>query len=350
MKKHIRHVREHAKKHDEAHFSLKKLLSRELHDEKFWDAFISTFVIAIATIAIFLNWGNITSFFGAGEDEPMVATQEDVMLEIHGFQTGILATYQLNGQAADEYIRVIRHIPTDGFEQGIKTVEAVGQQQEQVEEAKQQAFLGSIFLSTDLSKGGHLTSLRDGARTLQKSILTTFYLGEKTVDINSTVQTDTKLLARMSNTLSVDIFAYLNQSDNRADTLDNYLNLLETLRDKAQARSMELTSQINFLSANFQAQEKSIKLSEDAFFENIKIFDGQNAETQLAQFIGLEQEQSEVRAKMGAYKGLKDYYDYFLPLINNLITAIRANRDPLIAGVKVVEIQNMTLPLIIRER
>ncbi len=324
-------------------------MSRAVHTEKIWDIFVGTFVVAIITIVLFLNWGNISSFFGGGDDEILSPDKKNITTEVNGFRTGILAIYKLNSQASDEYIRIIRQIPTGGFDRGIKTVDAVSRQQEIVRDAGQQAFMESIFLSTDLSKGGHLTSVRDGAKALQKSVLTTFYLGEKTVDINSTVQTDTKLLAQMSNTLSVDIFAYLNQSDSRADTLDNYLNLLRILREKATVRSRELSSQINFLQANFQAQEKSIKLTEDAFFENIKIFDGQNAEVQLAGFIGLEKEQSEVRAKMGAYQGLKDYYDHFLPLINNLITAIQANRDPLIAGVKVVEIQNMTLPLIIRK-
>ena len=57
----------------------------------------------------------------------------------------------------------------------------------------------------------------------------------------------------------------------------------------------------------------------------------------------------EVRAKIGAYQSLQDYYKFFRPTLENLITAIKANRDPLIAGVKVVEIQNMTLPLIIKQ-
>ncbi|MBU0727070.1 hypothetical protein KKA95_00110, partial [Patescibacteria group bacterium] len=86
------------------------------------------------------------------------------------------------------------------------------------------------------------------------------------------------------------------------------------------------------------------------FFNNLEIFNGPNAEENLAEFIGLEESQAEVRAKLGAYQGLLDYYSFFRPKIANLIVEIKANRDPLIAGVKVVEIQNMTLPLIIQQR
>ena len=350
MAKHIGHVRHYAKKHTEAHERLKDLLSRVLHTEKVWGTFVITFVAAIVTIVLFLNWGNITSFFGAGTDTKEVTTQKEEALSTVGFQKGVVATYQINGQSADQYIRFVRQIEGQGHMVGIQAVDALGKAEEEKAEARQDALMGSIFLSNDLSKGNHLTGLREGGKMIQKSILTTFYLGEKTVDLNSTIQTDSKLLSQISNTLGVDIFAYLNQSNDRATTLDNYINLLDVLLYNAKRRSAELGSKIAFLSQNFEAQERSITITEDAFFNNLKIFDGDNAEVELSEFIGLQQEQSEVRAKIGAYKGLKDYYAFFIPRINNLMRAIKANRDPLIAGVKVVEIQNMTLPLIIRER
>ena len=346
-KKHIRHVRHHAKKHDEAHKSLKELLSRALHTEKVWDVFVGTFVVAVLSIALFFNWGNIVSFFGASDEIQEIA-QEQAESMVHGFQSGVLAVYQINGQTADQYIRFIRQIPGGGYEKGLETATAIGQAQQAEAQERQDAFLGSVMLSTELSKGYHLTPVRT-AKSLQKSVLATYYLGEKTISIDSTLQTDARLLSQISNALSVDVFQYLNQSANRADALDNYLNLLETLNQKAIARSLDLASVVNFLQANFQSQEQVINVTEENFFANLEIFDGENAEEELSRFIGLEQEQSEVRAKMGAYNTLKDYYEFFLPRLDNLIRSIKANRGPLIAGVKVVEIQNMTLPLIIRE-
>ncbi len=348
-KKHIRHVRHHAKKHEEAHRSLKDLLSRALHTEKVWDIFVGTFVVAILTIAIFFNWGNIVSFFGGSGEEAQEIAEEEQTTSFYGFQTGVLATYQINGQTADQYIRFIRQIPGGGYEKGLEAASAVGDAQKAEAEERQDAFMGSIMLSTELSKGYHLTPVRT-ARSLQKSVLATYYLGEKTINIDSTLQTDARLLSQINNALSVDVFAYLNQSANRADSLDNYVNLLETLNQKAIERTADLTSVINFLNANFQSQEQVVNVTEENFFANLEIFDGENAEEELGRFIGLQQEQSEIRAKMGAYDGLKSYYEFFLPRLDNLIRAIKANRDPLIAGVKVVEIQNMTLPLIIREQ
>ena len=104
------------------------------------------------------------------------------------------------------------------------------------------------------------------------------------------------------------------------------------------------------MAANSQSRELEISTSEDIFFQSLGIFDGPDAEIELGKFIGLQESQAEIRAKLGAYKSLRGYYAFFKPRLENLIIAIQANRGPLIAGVKVVEIQNMTLPLIIRER
>lgn len=347
MSKELRHVRHHAKRHHEAHSRLKTLLALPFYGERVWGVFLSTFVMAVLTIALFLNWGNISSFFGATSHED--DTQEE-SLNVIGYQKGVVTSYQVNGQSADQYIRLVRQIDGQGHMIGLETSNVIGKAQEEENQNRQSAFMGSVFFSTDLSKGHHLTDVRGGGRMLQKSILTTFYLGEKTVDLHSTIQTDSELLSKISNALAVDIFAYLNQSADRATTLDNYLNLLEILLQTARDRSTELQSKINFLTQNFEAQDRTITLTEGAFFENLSIFDGENADTQLAQFIGLQQDQSEVRAKIGAYNGLHGYYAFFIPQLDNLIRAIQANRDALIAGVKVTEIQNMTLPLIIRER
>ncbi len=348
MSKHIRHVRQQARRHEEAHLRLKNLLGQTLYKETFWGIFIGTFVMVVVTIVLFKNWSSVTSFF-KGHTQTTEVSEEIPPPLVHGFHSGVLSVYMLNEQSTDQSIHLIRQIRTEGIMSGLATSQAVGNQNKTEKGAKQQGFLNSIVLSSDLSKGVHLTG-GSMAKGLQKSILTTFYLGEKTIDINSTLQSDAQLLRKIDNALSVDLFAYLNQSASRADSLDGFIHLLETLETAAQERSADLSSKINFLNANSQAQERSIGLTEDAFFENLKIFEGENAETELANFIGLQQEQTEVKAKIGAYQGLKQYYEFFLPKLDNLVRSIKANRDPLIAGVKVVEVQNMTLPLIIREK
>jgi len=339
----IHHVRHHARKHHEAHLKLKDLLQYPVKHERVWHIFVTTFFIALITIMVFMNWGNILNFF--------TSTPVGELPEVHGFQSGMLSNYKVDYQATDIYRRYIASIPSTGHLTGLQATQVIGENEAEPVIFEAGALQNSVWLTNMLSTGQHLTRLeQERAKSFQKSVLTTYYLGEKTIDINSTLQTDTQILSQMNNALSVDLFQYLNQSESRADTLDNYINLLTILLGKCNERINDLQTKIAFLSANFAAQEQQIKYSEQVFFDNLKIFQGEDAEEELGKFIGVQEAQVEVRAKIGAYQGLQNYYKFFQPKLDNLLRAIKANRDPLIAGVKVVEIQNMTLPLIIKQK
>lgn len=358
MTKHsLHHVRHHANKHNEAHKNLKELLKLPVYREKIWNIFFTTFIITITTIVIFLNWGDITNFFTTNDKAPV--------MQVHGYQTGILGNYKIDIQATDSYDKFLAQIPTQGVLTGLETIQIVGDKpitkippqfdvitdSEKMNVFTLNALGNSIWVTNTLSTGQHLTKMNQKkAKSFQKSMLATYYLGEKTIDINSTLQTDTQILTQINNTLSVDLFQFLNQSANRADTLSNYINLLTVLLEKTNERINDLQYKIDFLKGNSISKESQISISEDAFFNNLNMFYGENAEEDLGKFIGLQQSQSEIKAKIGAYESLQGYYKFFKPKLKNLTTEIKANRDPLIAGVKVIEIQNMTLPLIIRQK
>jgi len=341
----LHHIRHHAKMHHEAHQNLKELLRLPIVDEKVMGVFFNTFLITMVSIVIFFSWGRITAFFST-----VAPVEPPQITEVHGFQTGMLGAYKINDQSTGIYRNYLTQIPAEGHLLGLLATSVIGTAKAD-EPTQGDALQKSVWLTNNLSTGQHLTKLaQNQAKVLQKSILATYYLGEKTIDINSTLQTDSQILSKIKNALSVDLFQHLNQSDNRADALQNYVSLLEVLLEKANSRIADLDTKVKFLSANFTASETRIELTQDAFFENLEIFDGEDAEKELTKFVGLQEGQAEVRAKMGAYQTLKGYYEFFQPRIENLILEIKLNRDALIAGVKVTEIQNMTLPLIIRQR
>ncbi len=338
------HIRRHAERHHEAHAKLKRLLQKLPPKEKMGPLFISTFFMALISFGLYANWGIIEKAF-----TPLPPPAPP---ETHGFKTGITATLKLDGQASEGYRQLLASIPTSGTMLGIKSTHLIAQKPKKEPDVNlQEGVQKAVEATQGLSTGQHLTKFNQNrAGSLQKSVLATYYLGQKTVDLGSTIQNDTELLTKMNNALSVDLFGYLNQSAARADSLDGYLNLLKALLAKAQERSADLNTKINFLSANFTAQEVQLERTEEAFLNHLKIFNGPEADKELEKFIGLQTENTEVKAKLGAYQGLRGYYLFFQPRLENMINSIQANRDPLIAGVKVVEIENMTLPLIIRNK
>lgn len=346
MNKTPKHLQDHAKKHNEDHLRLKDLLSKyNPVKERIGGIFIATFLIALFSLLIFRSWGSIVE---ALKPDSKLPTQQ---VETHGAKTGALSVYKVEKQASRDYRDLLSSILTIGSVQATDTNMIFGQGRGEEMPKLGENLGNSVWTTNYLSTGQHLTKvMQKRAKGLQKSVLSTYYLGEKTIDINSTLQSDSKILSQIKNTLSVDLFQYLNQAIQRSDALDEYINLLKVLLSKTEERMADLQYKIDFLSANSQGREQEIRISESAFFENLQMFDGPNAEEGLAKFIGLRESQAEIRAKLGAYKSLQDYYGFFKPRLENMLATIQANRSALIAGVKVVEIQNMTLPLIIRQR
>ncbi len=345
MKKNYIHLKHHVSEHEKAQKRLKKLINK--HNpvkEKVLPIFLTTFVIALVSLLIFRNWSNITNIFNPN-------TPQQTTIETDGIKTGVLSVYKIDNLANRSHRNMLASVLTAGSLTGAEVNGIFGQGRGETASPLGEKLKNSIWLTSYLSTGQHLTKMQQKhAKALQKSILATYYLGEKTIDINSVLQTDSQILSQIKNTLSIDLFKYLDQAENRSDKLDEYLFLLNTLLKKTNQRINDLQYKIDFLTTNTKTQEVEIKTSESAFFENMKIFEGNESEKELAKFIGLQEDQVENKAKLGSYKTLQDYYKFFKPNLENLITAIKTNRSALIAGVKVTEIQNMSLPIIIRQK
>jgi len=354
-KKKIKQVRQHAKRHQQEHGRLKNILNQPIYRERVMGLFVGTFLMVLVSILIFFNWSKIIDLTQRLWTEVQeVSVEREEMSNSEGYQHGIEAGYLINGQTANEYIKQVGAIKSNGYQSGVETSRRVGlevNKEENVVDAgvkSSQNLIKSLIVSTSLGNGNHLTQGKtEAGNTLQKTIVTSYYLGRNPVNLNSILETDLELLSKINNALAVDVFAYLNQSVSRADTLDDYLNLLERLSETGQKRLAELQSQINALTSSFEAQERQIKVKEERFFQTVENFEGGGADEELADFIELQKNQSETRAKIGAYQSIVEYYDYFLPRLSILIETIQANRGPLIAGVRVVEIDNMQLELII---
>lgn len=340
-----------ANKHHEAHELLKeKVRKYKKKQESTLPIFVNFFIISLIVILALRNWGHIIDLIQSKKTEP----KNSQIIEIEpisgrGSKTAIVATYRIDNQAHQSYRNLIASINPIGIKSSVSAHYQFGSPK--VAKINENALKDSAWLTNYLSTGQQLTSLaHKQAKLLQKSIISTYYLGERTITINSTLKNDSKILSQIKNTLSVDLFQYLNQSINRADALDDYNNLLNTLLEKGRNRSRELNAQVVFLRANSNNKNQQIELSQEAFFNNISLFDGENAENELSKFIGLEESKAEINAKLGAYESLKGYYDFFIPQIEGLLKEIKLNREAIIAGVQVTEIRDMQLPIIIQER
>jgi hypothetical protein len=337
----IHHLRQHAERHHEAHLRLKELLRYAPDSEGLIKTVAYTAAVILLGAAIFMG--------GKKVYEVLTTPTPQIEWQTSAYKTGMNAALRIHEQARRITDNIVRTLPTAGTLKGIDAALAMGRTPEST--LIQQALLEtSLWFSNTLGKGQYMTKLlQSNARSLQKSILASYLFGEKTVEITSALDMDTKILQRMQNALSLDLFQYLNQSVVRADALDDYLKLLTLLQETAENRIRELQSKIGFLQGSYASVDARTQTKEEAFFENLKNLQGAEAEKALREFVGVQNNQVETRAKIGAYQKVQEYYKFFLPRLERLAYEIRLNREPLIAGVKVVEIQRMQLPLIVPE-
>lgn len=346
MTHHKADISESVKSHEKAHHELKSLLHKKHQKkDKTTSVFLKAFIVALLVLLIArlgISW--------AGQRKSSAETSQHEVITF-GIKTGVASNYKIDDQANRLNRNRLASINTNGSHLSAMVNDTFGKGEGENQPDLTAQLKPSVQLTGYLGSGQYLTALNQNqAKALQKSLLTTYYLGEKTVDLNSVLQSDSEILNQISNTLSVDIFQYLNQAANRSDQLDSYIFLLDTLAEKTDKRISDLQYKINFLTTNVTNQEQAIKVSEEAFFYNLQLFEGENAENKLSEFIGLQEGQVETRAKLGAYTTLQEYYKFFKPRIENLNQTIKLNRSALIAGVKVTEIQNMALPLIIQQK
>ncbi|QQR84056.1 hypothetical protein IPJ72_02585 [Candidatus Peregrinibacteria bacterium] len=359
MEKNRSTIRHWAQKHDEQHQTIKKrVLSSTATSEKLLKLFLITFLLVFATVAGIKHGKGIWEQWQSTADKPSEVKQEEEIppplpsefVSSNGFKTGVLSFYKINHQIQVLRQQVIDQISTKGSVLGIKTAQILSEPAPEAPPSEPGEFKNGLWITNYLGTGQSLTRLKQGnAGLILKSMVTNYYLGERTQVIDSTLEKDTRLLSQINNAVSVDLFQYLNRAVSRADALDEYISLLNQLKKRSEARINDLTSKINFLSQNVIGTEQRATQFEDQFFQKLEQFNGKDAWQDYNQFVSLSEGQVETRAKMGTYRTLKEYYEYFQPTLNNLILSVEVNRDALIAGVRVVEIENMQLPLIIRE-
>lgn len=353
MLNHKEHIRRHAERHHERHLKLKELLKNMPPKEKVGGLFAATLVTAFLAMAVYSQWESIREAF-----TPPVAPPPP---QTHGFKTGAIASLKIEKQANTAYENVLAKIPAAGGGDGVRTAALLGKKPEKTIGLKIETGLTieplgprvtpPVKTTHEIGGGQALTPLSyQKASVFQKSVLAVYYLGQRPADEVSPLQSDIQILGQLNNALSIDLFAYLNQSIDRSESLNSYLNLLDALLSKTDRRLSDLNAKIAFLEAGEVSQQNRTNTTETAFFDQLKNFDGPTAEKTLEEFINLQENSAESKARLGAYRGLRDYYNFFRTRLMTMTEAVKANRDALIAGVKVTEIQNMTLPLIIRDK
>lgn len=156
-------------------------------------------------------------------------------------------------------------------------------------------------------------------------------------------------LEDLFNMYFVDLNDLLDGSTNRTETLDEYIQELKDTYNDGVDTYEDITALKNEIGGEFSLNEPIKEAMEVLFFEQMEAFEGIDAEETLTEFIGVKQEQVDLKAKFYTYANLETRYETVLVSMYDRIQDIETNREALIAGVQVVDFDNSDLDLILTE-
>lgn len=154
-------------------------------------------------------------------------------------------------------------------------------------------------------------------------------------------------LEKLYNTNTVNIDEYLSQSVRRDLALDKYLEDLQTAFDEGNALRKEIGLQVDELKIALNSTNPDKDRYEADFFNSLNTYQGEKADELLVAFIEVTQKQAEFKAKEAALSNLYGNYETILLSMKVRIEAISKNKGALVTGVKVRDIPNSGLDLVI---
>lgn len=156
-------------------------------------------------------------------------------------------------------------------------------------------------------------------------------------------------LREMQNAFEADIYKMMDASDQRYTVLTNHINLMKLLEQKAINNMSELNVQIAELQAKYNEVTAIKNTNEATFFARLKELNPMASESSLDQFIEYSRIQNELKANYSARQKILRYHQLLLENLSNRRRDYELNIDALVRGVKVVDVSNSDIGLILKD-
>ncbi len=152
---------------------------------------------------------------------------------------------------------------------------------------------------------------------------------------------------KIYNILQVDVQKLIDQSSDRTLAIDKHVDELESLLNIANLNLRQLQREEADLIAQFEIKQADQASDEDAFFNSINNLDGNSSNISLESFISVSKEVLEIRANYRARLKLDNFYNDGITELELRIKDIKLNKEALVKGVRVIELEGSDLKLVI---
>lgn len=155
---------------------------------------------------------------------------------------------------------------------------------------------------------------------------------------------------QVRNIFNTDLYSYLARVPDRAEGFNAFLLQFKGANEQAKLAYEELRQEIEDLDARVTRLRQEASQIEDRFFDALDNLESEFIQERLRAFQEVSARRDLAISELRARQAIAAIYTRALPLIETKITAIELNRDPFVAGVRVVDFRQVDLDLIIRER
>ncbi len=153
---------------------------------------------------------------------------------------------------------------------------------------------------------------------------------------------------RMKNVYNINIASFLDSSSDRETAYFQYVNEFETSLIDLKLNVNSLTKEIEYFTQAVNQAVVELDQSEKNFFNNVQDLNDANIDTSLNVFQNLSTKKNNLTSELKAREAIFARISQNLNALNSKLEAVKLNKDALLSGLKVVEVQGVDLNLITR--
>lgn len=185
-----------------------------------------------------------------------------------------------------------------------------------------------LYATTFLASGGFYSA----AGAINAVIAQTKLVGKPSQDV---LDTTLALLQEFDTVMDVDVVDLLNRSDNRAQTLDAYLQGLKNITERARTRITEIKQYTGTLEKNRKDLRGQVSSIDRAARDALKKQDYVLAGEKQQELGKLQGDLAKTEADLKQQQQIRTSYEGLIELSDKRIKAIEQNREVIIAGLRV---------------
>lgn len=142
----------------------------------------------------------------------------------------------------------------------------------------------------------------------------------------------------------------LDQSYDRRASLNSYLSALKSIQTESKTALDYVVKEQTELAANYEVVDAEKNTMEAEFFNELQQLNSIASDQSLTEFTKLIRRHSSIKARHRALANVRGFYERALPKLDARIRDIEANTEALVKGIKVIDITDSDLGLIITEK